>query len=291
MSERRPILPMGLMIPSLLLVLWIIGYPLYDLLIMSVHSVDRFAQVGGFVGSANFQKLFADPLFWASFWRTCIWSTFVTLGAIALSLPVAILLSQDFPGRSIARVIVLCPWAISASMFGVVWRWALNGNGGVVNAVLMELGLTKEPIYFLATSDLAFPIAIAVGILAVVPLTVIIFLAGLASIQDDLYDAARIDGASSFSTFTNITLPLLKPFLNIAIVINIIYSFNSFAIVWVLTQGGPANSTDILVTYLYKMAFQFGRIDQAAAMSIIMFGFLLALITLYARFAMKERVT
>jgi len=278
-----------MLVPSLALAIWIIGYPVADLMRMSVHAVNRFGQVGNFIGALNFSGLLADSLFWDSFWRTVVWTVCVTFGSILISMPVASILSRDFAGRGLARLIVLLPWAASATMTGIVWRWTLNGQFGMLNALLIELGLIDQPIEFLATGEVAFPVAILIGILAAVPLTVIIFLGGFSSRPSDVFDAARIDGAGPLATFRYMTLPLIRPFINIAIVLNVIYAFNSFAIIWILTQGGPANSTDILVTYLYKVAFQYGKLAEASAMSLMMFAFLLVFCTLYARFAIRER--
>ena len=116
-----------------------------------------------------------------------------------------------------------------------------------------------------------------------------VLLGGLASIPPDVYEAARIDGAGGMARFRYLTLPLLRPFINIAIVLNVIHVFNSFPIIWVLTEGGPANRTDILVTYLYKLAFRFGQIGKASAMSLVMFAALLVFIIFYVIMAMRER--
>ena len=129
---------------------------------------------------------------------------------------------------------------------------------------------------------------ILIGILVTIPFTVTIFLGGLSSIPDELYDAASIEGASAWDRFRFVTLPLLKPFINIALVLNTIYVFNSFPIIWAMTQGGPANSTDILVTYLYKLAFRWGKLGEASAVSLVMFAILLVFTILYVRLAMRE---
>jgi multiple sugar transport system permease protein len=275
--------------PSFAMALWIIGYPIADLMRMSAHSVNRFGQVGHFVGMLNFDRILADPLFWASFWRTVIWTVCVTAGTIIISVPVALILVQDFAGRTLARLIILLPWAVSATMTGVIWRWMLNGQFGMLNALLLDLHLIDTPIDFLATGEVAFPVAILIGILSAIPLTVIIFLGAFSSLPADVFDAARMDGAGAFSIFRHMTLPLIRPFINIAVVLNVIYAFNSFSIIWVLTQGGPANSTDILVTYLYKVSFQYGKMAEASAMSLMMFAFLLVFSILYAHIAMRER--
>ena len=291
MPRSTLFVPFVMILPSLALVTWIMGYPVFDLVRMSTHVVNRFGRVGTFVGGLNFAELAADPLFWASFQRTIVWTACVTAATVIVSVPVALVLSQDFAGRTLARVIILLPWAISATMTGIVWRWILNEQYGVLNALLLQAGLVDQPIAFLATGEVAFPVAIVIGILAAMPLTIIIFLGAFSSLPKDVFDAARIDGAGPWNVFRHMTLPLIRPFVNIAVVLNVIYAFNSFAIIWVLTQGGPANSTDILVTYLYKVAFQYGKLAEASSMSLVMFAFLLVVCGLYARIAMREERT
>ena len=162
-------------------------------------------------------------------------------------------------------------------------RWALDGQSGLLDLSLQELGIVRHPIVWLADAATAFPAEIAIGILVSIPFTVTILLGGLASIQRDLYEAASLEGANAWQRFTTVTLPLLRPFVTIAVVLNVINVFNSFPIIWVLTEGGPANSTDILITYLYKLAFIFGRMGDAAAVSLIMFAILLAFTLLYLK--------
>ncbi|MEE9251159.1 MAG: sugar ABC transporter permease, partial [Alphaproteobacteria bacterium] len=137
---------------------------------------------------------------------------------------------------------------------------------------------------------LAFPIEIGVGVLVSIPFTVTVLLGGLSSVPPDIYEAALIDGASGPQRFRYLTLPLLRPFINIAVVLNIIHVFNSFPIIWVMTEGGPANRTDILVTYLYKLAFRFGRLAEASAVSLVMFAALLAFTIFYVAMLMREKV-
>jgi multiple sugar transport system permease protein len=286
-ARLRHAAPLWMIAPSLALTLFIIGYPIYDLVQTSLHEVNRFGQLRGFVGADNFATLLADPLFWGSLWRTLIWTVGVVAGTILISIPVALILNDDFAGRGLARVIVMLPWAISLAMTAIVWRWTLNGQAGMLNATLFQLGLLERPVEWLARAGTAFPLEIGIGILVSIPFTTTVFLGGLASIPQDIYEAARIDGAGALQRFRHLTLPLLRPFLNIAIVLNIIYVFNSFPIIWVLTEGGPANQTDILVTYLYKLAFRFGRLGEASAVSVVMFALLLAFTLVYAALIMR----
>ena len=281
--------PLAMIFPSLALAFFIIGYPLWDLVSTSVHEVNRFGQVLGFTGAENYAQLLDDPLFMASLWRTLVWTVAVVIGSLALSVPIALILNDDFIGRGVARIIIMLPWAISLTMTAIVWRWTLNGQSGLLNVTLGPLGLIGRPVEWLATAELAFPIEIGVGILVSIPFTVTVLLGGLSSIPGDVYEAARIDGAGGVARFRYLTLPLLRPFINIAIVLNVIHVFNSFPIIWVLTEGGPANRTDILVTYLYKLAFRFGQIGKASAMSMVMFALLLVFIIFYVAMAMRER--
>lgn len=274
-------IPLLMIVPSLLLAVGIIGYPILDLAWTSSQEVSRFGKLTGFVGWENFAEVFADPLFWSSLWRTGIWTVCVVVGTLAISLPVAIILNDDFYGRGLARVIIMLPWSISLTMTAVVWRWALNGRAGLLNATLMDLGIIDQPVEWLATASTAFVVEILVGILVSIPFTTTILLGGLSAMPQDTYEAAMVDGASGWDQFRYITLPLMKPFINIAIVLNVIYVFNSLPIIWVMTEGGPANGTDILVTYLYKLAFRFGQLGKAAAISLIMFGVLLLFTLLY----------
>ncbi|RWE68215.1 sugar ABC transporter permease [Mesorhizobium sp.] len=282
-------LPYLLTLPSLLLAAVVIFWPVWDLVQISTHDVNRFGQLREFSGLANFSALAADPDFVAALWRTGLWTVLVVGGALLLSIPVAMILNMDFYGRGLARVIIMLPWAVSLTMTAVVWRWALNGESGMLNSALMKLGLISQNIQWLASAETAFPMQVLIGILVTVPFTTTIFLGGLSSIPDDVYEAAALEGATHFQQFREITFPLLKPFINIAIVLNTIYVFNSFPIIWVMTQGGPANSTDILVTHLYKLAFRIGKLGEASAVSLVMFAILLVFTMIYVRLAMREQ--
>ncbi|MCA0275601.1 MAG: sugar ABC transporter permease [Proteobacteria bacterium] len=280
-------LPYLLTLPSLVLAAVVIFWPVLDLLQIATHEVSRFGQLRAFNGTDNFASLIRDPDFLSALIRTGLWTVSVVGGALLVSIPVAIILNTDFYGRSIARVIVMLPWAVSLTMTAIVWRWALNGESGMLNSALRGLGLADQNIQWLASAATAFPMQIMIGILVTVPFTTTIFLGGLSSIPDDLYEAASLEGAGPVQQFRRITFPLLKPFVNIAIVLNTIYVFNSFPIIWVMTQGGPANSTDILVTYLYKMAFRLGKLGEASAVSLIMLAILLVFTAIYIRLAMR----
>lgn len=289
MQNRRSLQPYLLILPSFLMAAFIILWPLKELIEIATHDVNRFGQLRDFSGLANFAALAGDPDFIATIGRTAIWTVGVVAGTLIVSVPVSLILNDDFYGRGLARVLVMLPWAVSLTMTAIVWRWALNGESGLLNSGLRGLGLIDTNIQWLAQASTAFPMQIFIGILVSIPFTSTIFLGGLSSIPDELYDAASIEGAGPWQQFRHITLPLLKPFINIALVLNTIYVFNSFPIIWAMTQGGPANSTDIMVTYLYKLAFRWGKLGEASAVSLLMFAVLLVFTIIYVRLAMRER--
>lgn len=274
-------MPWLLIGPSLALAILVIGYPFLEILWLSLHHVSPFGVVRGFAGISNYMRTLEDPVFLEATLRTFEWTATVVGGTVVISLPVALVLAIDFYGRGLARVLVMLPWSISLAMAAIVWLWAFNGEFGMVNAILQRIGLIAHPVPWMARAATAFPVEIGVGILVSIPFTVTIFLGGLASISGEIYEAARIDGAGPLAQFRWMTLPLLRPFITIAVVLNMIYVFNSFPIIWVMTQGGPDNSTHILVTYLYMLAFRLGEPGLAAAVSVLMLAMILAVTMVY----------
>lgn len=277
--------------PAVALTLWVIAYPLADVAVMATHAVNRFAQVKQYTGIANLVEVVNDAIFRASLWRTVLWTVVVVGATTILAFPISLILSDDFAGRTLARVVIMLPWATSVAMTAIVWRWALNGQFGMVNAMLFRLGLLSQPVEWLATASRSLPLAMVIGVVVSLPFTVTIFLGGIASLPGEIYEAAKLDGAGTLAATRYLTLPLMMPFINMSIVLNTIYTFNSFAIIWVLTEGEPANSTDIAVTYLYKLAFRYGRLADAAVISLLMLAALLVFTAIYMSLVRRSRAT
>jgi multiple sugar transport system permease protein len=285
---RMALAPGLLILPSLVLTITIIGYPFYEIVRLSVSDVSRFGLVRGYAGLANFSTVFADPIFRDALQRTLTWTVGVVGGTIIASIPVALVLRRDFIGRGLARTLIMLPWSISLAMAAIVWLWAFNADYGMINATLQQFGVLRTSVQWMAWPATAFPVEILIGIIVSIPFTSTILLGGLSSIPDDVYEAAAIDGARPLQSFRHITLPLLAPFINIAIVLNVISVFNSFPIIWVMTQGGPDNATHILVTYLYELSFRLGRPGQAAAVSLAMLAIVFAFTFVYLRLRVPE---
>ena len=212
--RRQGALPWLLLAPSIVVAGVVILYPFGEIIRLALSDVSRFGQVRGFVGWRNFATVLADPIFLGSLIRTLIWTAAVVGGTVLISVPVALILNTDFHGRGLARMLVMLPWAVSLPMAAIVWLWSLNADFGMVNAMLREAGLVARPIQWMARAETAFPVEIAIGILVSIPFTATIFLGGLSSIPGDIYEAARIDGATGAQQFFALTLPLLAPFVD-----------------------------------------------------------------------------
>jgi multiple sugar transport system permease protein len=284
-SSRRTVLL--LIAPSAAATLVIALVPVLLLARMSLSQVSRFGRIGDIVGFENFARLAADPLLPDIALRTGIWTGSVVAGTVLVALPTALILNQRFFGRGIAQFLVLAPWAISLTSMAVVWRRTLSDEAGLLNRLAVATGLIERPIPWLGSVPASFSFEIMIAVLVSVPFSTVILLAGLSSIPPDIYEAARLAGAGAIDRLRFLTLPLLRPFIWVVLIFNVAYVTNSFPIIWILTQGGPANRTDILITYLYKLAFTFGRLDEAAALSIVMLCGLSALTVLLLR--MLER--
>ncbi len=261
-------------LPTLVLVGVVVFYPILETALMSVSSVNSLAQREGFTGLENYRTL-ADPVFLRVLTQTVGWTVAVVGVTTLVAMPVALGLNQKFPGRRIARALLIVPWAASLMINAIIWRWILDGQYSIINGTLMRLHLIDAPIIWLGSERTAWFAIITVGILVSIPFTAFSLLAGLQSVPEEVYEAAVVDGAGFWSTFLHITLPLMRPVLVVTTLLNVIYVFNSFPIPWVLTQGGPAYHTDILVTYLYKRAFTEGQFGPASAMAMVTFALLL----------------
>lgn len=268
--------------PATLLLAAVFLYPVAITLADSVSHVSALSGREGLGTLDNWRSILSNEVFVRGVLpRTALWTVGVVGITLAASLPSALLLNRPFRGRKWARTAVLLPWAVPLPISAIVWRFILDGQIGTLNAALARLGV-EGPVW-LARAGTAMPMVILVGVWVSIPFTVVTLLAGLQGISAEVAEAAALDGAVGWRLFRHVTLPLLRPVLNVSLVLNTIYVFNSFPIIWVLTQGGPAGSTDILITYLYKTAFRFSRFGDAQAMGVVSFLALLGFSWLYLR--------
>jgi len=270
--------------PALLLIFGVVLWPALEMLRTSVSDISMSGISRGFAGLDNFAKLFANPELWPILLRTITWVIVVVGVTILISLGLSALLNAAFPGRRIVRWALIVPWAASVVMTATIWRWMLDAFYGIVNRTLFDLGLIANPVTdWLGTPSVAFVWLMAVAIFVSLPFTTYVLLAGLQSIPTDVYEAARVDGATGARTYRDITLPLLRPALLVAAIINMINVFNSFPIIWAMTGGGPGSQTDTTTTFMYKLAFRYQDIGQSAALSVINLTVILLFVLFYLR--------
>jgi ABC-type sugar transport system permease subunit len=241
-----------------------------------------------FAGLYHYQEmLFYDDAFWRVLWNTILLMASAPIG-IALALGIAVLVDTEIQGRNIYRTIVFISYPVMTVAVGIIWQWLYNEKVGLINYVLVSLGIIRRGIPFLQSFALALPCVIVASIWQVIGFYMIILLTGLQNIPPNLYESAAIDGASAWVRFRRITLPLLKPSIFLCFVIGIINSFTSFDLVYVMTQGGPAHATDLLITYIYTVAFKLSKLDYAAALTVVNFLFFLFLALLANRLSGGE---
>ena len=275
-------------LPSIILMSIFIIIPIGFVFRMSLSQVTKAGLVKGFIGLKNFEKVLSGAKFAMVLKNTLVWTVYVVVLSTILGFILALLLNNEFKGRKIARAIVVFPWATTLVIQASVWKFIINIDYGSLNTLLKTLGIINANVNWTPTPEAFFAWEIACGIFVTIPFVCFTALSGLQSIDSSYYEAAIVDGANYWQKLFNITIPLVKPSLTVATVLNIIYVFNSFPIVWTITKGDPANRTDTLVTYLYKLAFYNGKQGEAAAVSVIGFLILLVCASVYMVSTLKK---
>jgi multiple sugar transport system permease protein len=236
-----------------------------------------------FIGFANFADLFGDAQFLNSLGITFWWTVASVVGQVLLGFGLAILLNRPFRGRALYRTLFLLPWVVPNFIAALTWVWMFNDRFGIIPSLLVGLGLVQERTLFLADPGLALPAVIAVNIWKNYAFVMIVMLAALQAIPHDLYEAARVDGANVWREFLSITLPLVKPMLLIVVLLRVIWTFNTFELVFIMTEGGPGRSTEILTITAFLQAFRGGVMGYGSSIGVILLILTLAFALVYVR--------
>ncbi len=246
-------------------------------------------QSWGYVGLNNYLDLLTGRVgrFWPQFLITVIWTFACVFLHYTIGLGLAILLNRKVRGRSIYRVLLILPWAVPAFVSAFAWKFIFDRDRGVLNALIMAFG--GQPVDFFDTTAKALTCAIIVNVWLGVPFMMVAILGGLQAVPTELYEAAEMDGATPWQRFTNITLPSLRPVSASVILLGTIWTFNMFPIIWLVTRGGPAGTTDILVTGAFKAAFEGLRnYSMAAAYGVLILSILVMYSVGYRYFLRKQ---
>ena len=281
----RALTPLLWIGPAIALVGVVVLWPVY---VMFRTSFQHFSPNGFYLGAAgwkNFTNLFQEPGLSGILVRTVIWVLVVVGVTMLISLALAQLFNERFPGRRVARWALIAPWAASLVMTSLIFRWALDPNSGVINVFLHDVGLLdsfgSNQADWLGRPRSAFVWMMVVAIFVSLPFSTYALLAGLQTIPADLYEAARVDGASTWRTYRSITLPLLRPAFLVAALINVINVFNSFPIIWEMTRGGPGHETSTTTVFMFQLKQAY--IGESAAMSVINFALVIVIVLVFLR--------
>jgi multiple sugar transport system permease protein len=278
-----------LVLPSLVFIGMIFLYPVVRNFWLSFYKLDYTAGgYLGFIGINNFKKILTDGLFWSSLRFTILFTVISVPIEFALGLVFALVANTKFKGRNLVRASILVPWALPTAVMAMGWQWIFNGMYGVFNDFLMRLHIISFPVSWLAMPNTAIFSVLFADIWKTTSFMFLLLLAGLQSIPDELYEAANIDGASGIKKFTYITLPLLRSSIVLAFLFRTIQAFGVFDLIWVLTGGGPGDSTKAVSIHIYNTVFRYLNLGYGAALIVVLFIIMIPFAFGYARIAWRE---
>ncbi len=286
--EHEAVFGYGLIVPALLLIAGLVAYP-FGMAIYFSLSDYWVGSPGSFIGLRNFRDILGNEIFQQTVYNSFVFTAIAVVLKTVLGIWLAMLLFRPFRFKRLIRGAVLLPWVIPTALSVLAWRWMFDSLYSVVNWTAIHLGIVSAPgPNWLGMAGYAMTAVIAVNVWRGLPFFAIIVLAGLVSIPREYYEAAEVDGASSWGRFRHVTLPLLKPVLAVVILFSTIFTFSDFNIVQVLTSGGPVNTTHLFATFAYQMGLTGGNLGQGAAISLFLFPMLAAIVFVQLRYIRKE---
>jgi multiple sugar transport system permease protein len=265
-------------LPALLVLVTLIAYPVMYTGILSVTDMQ-----GNFVGTSNFAKVLGARATPQAFWNTVYFVGGSIIFQVILGTAAAILLNQNFAGRAIVRSITVIPWVVPGIVAATTWAWMFHTEFGIINYMLTAPGVIDEPVGWLTNRNTVLPVLIAINVWKMFPFVTVMILAALQSISNDLYEAARVDGASFWEEVIYVMLPQIRPVIAAVTLLLVIWGLNSITIIYAITKGGPANLSLITPIQIFRMAFEAVQFNQAAALSVMFFLVTLVIVFLYIK--------
>jgi multiple sugar transport system permease protein len=267
--------------PAIALILAVVIWPVGEMAYTSFRRIDTSGTDHGPAGLVKYDKLFHDPRLPEVLTWTVVWTVAVVGLTMVISLALAQLFNQSFPGRRVTRWALIAPWAASVLMTAIGFRWMLDQVAGVLNRLLLDLGLIDSAESWTGDAGHSKPWLVFVAVFVSLPFTTYTLLAGLQTIPGEVYEAARVDGASRLQTYRRITLPLLRPAFLVGFMINLINVFNSFPVIWGMTQGGPNADTATTTVFMYMLRGY--DVAESAAMSVVNFAVVIVMVLLFLK--------
>jgi multiple sugar transport system permease protein len=287
LENSRLALGLLFLLPAATLLLLFLTYPL-GLGVWLGFTDERIGRSGIFVGLENYQYLWSDNVFWLSVFNTLLYTTIASVLKFGLGLWLALLLNEKLPFKAFFRAIVLLPWVVPTVLSAIAFWWIYDAQFSILSYVLERMGLISEPINFLGDPTNARASVIAANVWRGIPFVAITLLAGLQTISPSLYEAATLDGATSWQRFRYVTFPLLTPIIAIVMTFSVLFTFTDFQLIYVLTRGGPVNATHLMATLSFQRGISGGNLGEGAAIAVAMIPFLLAAI-LFSYFGLQRR--
>jgi multiple sugar transport system permease protein len=269
--------------PALLVMVLVIGYPFVYTIDLSFYDTPPSSQNWYFNGVGNYTQILSDRGFWAITLNTFYWAVGSTVLAFLIGFGAALVVQREFFGRGFLRGLLMIPYVISYVAAAYVWRWLYHSDYGLISGVLYEFYFINSNINFLDSRSLVMPSLIVANVWKEFPFAMIMLLAGLQTVPQQLLNAARIDGANAWQRFWHVTVPYLRSVILITTILLFVGNLNSFVLVWIMTGGGPANASQIWITQVYTLAFQSLQYGRASAYSVILFIIMLAFGWFYVR--------
>ena len=286
--EQEHVFGYGLILPAFALITCLVAYP-FGMAIYFSLSDYWVGSPGGFVGFTNFREIFGNEVFRQTVQNSFVFTAIALTGKTVLGVWLALLLARNLRGKRLIRGAVLLPWVIPTALSTLAWLWMFDSLYSVVNWTAIRVGLMTAPgPNWLGLANHAMAAVVIVNVWRGLPFFAITLLAGLVSIPREYYEAAEVDGASSFDRFWHVTLPLLKPVLAVVLLFSTIFTFNDFNIVYVLTRGGPMNTTHLFATLAYQTGLAGGNLGQGAAISLFMLPLLGLVVFFQLRYIRRE---
>jgi multiple sugar transport system permease protein len=265
-------------LPALIVLFMLIAYPVAYTGVLSVTD-----EQGAFTGMKNFADVLRPRVTTQALWNTLWWVGGSIVFQVILGVASAILLNQNFLGRAIIRSIALIPWVIPGIVAATTWAWMFHTEFGIINYMLTGVGVLDEPIGWLTRGNTVMPAMIAINVWKLFPFVAIMVLAGLQSIPQELYEAARIDGASYWDEVRHVMLPQIRPVIAAITLLLVIWALNAITIIYAITRGGPANRTLITPIQIFRLAFENVEFNQAAALSVMFFAIVMLIVLVYIK--------
>ncbi len=291
--DRERLLGPAMMLPAVVYLILVVGYPLVLAFLYAFSNATTGSQSLHFVGFRTFVAAVQDPVFLTTLRNTFVFTAVSQLLVVLLSTVLAFVLTANFRGKWVVRLLVLMPWATPVALSSVIWLWMLDSIFSPFDWFAQVLGIVPPGghIVFLGQSGLAMGSVIALQTWRVLPLATVILMAGLSGIPADVRDAAEVDGAGVWRRLFGVTLPLLTPVMTVALLFGIVFTFTDMAVVYVLTGGGPGNATQVLASWAFYKGIDGGNLAVGAADALIMFPVLLGLAAIMLRLASRAEVS